>query len=89
LIPEAQATLTRSNALNGEKEPADLAFLAMAHQHLGHPAEAHAMLDRLRNAMRQRGGLGADQIAENRAFLAEAEAVVLYDPIFPADPFAP
>ena len=29
------------------------------------------------------------QVAEDRAFLAEAEAVVLYDPIFPADPFAP
>jgi hypothetical protein len=25
---------------------------------------------------------------QGRAFLAEAEVVVLYDPIFPADPFS-
>ena len=47
------------------------------------------MLDRLRDVMRQRGASTSSQAAENRAFLAEAEAVVLYDPIFPADPFAP
>jgi len=88
-VAEALATLTRSNALNREKEPADLAFLAMAHQRLGHPAEARAMLDRLRDMMLLFWGRDANQVAENRAFLAEAEAVVLYDPIFPADPFAP
>jgi hypothetical protein len=87
LVPEALATLTRSNALNEGKAPADLAVLAMAHQHLGQTAEARAMLDRLRNLMRQEdfaGGRGD----EGRAFLAEAEGVVLYDPSFPADPFA-
>jgi WD40 repeat protein len=88
LVAEALATLTRSNTLNKEKEPADLAFLAMAHQRLSQPAEARAMLERLRNVMRQ-AIPKISQSAENRGFLAEAEAVVLYDPIFPADPFAP
>jgi uncharacterized protein HemY len=35
LVPEALATLTRSNALNQGRAPEDLAFLAMAHQRLG------------------------------------------------------
>ena len=45
------------------------------------------MLDRLRNVMGQ--GPNISQSAENLAYLAEAAAVVLYDPIFPGDPFAP
>jgi WD40 repeat protein len=87
LVPEALATLMRSNALNQGKAPEDLAFLAMAHQRLGQIAEARAMLDRLRDLMRQEkfAGRPGDQ---GRAFLAEAEAVILYDPIFPADPFS-
>jgi eukaryotic-like serine/threonine-protein kinase len=87
-MAEGLVTLTRVNDLNKEKVPSDLAFLAMAHQRLGHPAEARAMLDWLRDALRQ-GGPDINQAAENLAFLAEAEAVVLFDPIFPADPFAP
>jgi eukaryotic-like serine/threonine-protein kinase len=87
LVPEALATLTRSNALNKGKMPDDLAFLAMAHQCLGHIAEARAMLDRLRDLMRQENFAGG-QGDLGRAFLAEAEVVVLYDPIFPADPFS-
>ncbi len=46
------------------------------------------MLDRLRNVMRL-DNLAGIQDEEGRGFLAEAEAVVLYDPIFPAYPFAP
>jgi hypothetical protein len=88
LVPEALATLTRSNALSQEKAPDNLAFLAMAHQRLGQTAEARAMLDRLRDLMRQEEFAGG-QGHQCRAFLAEAEVVVLYDPIFPADPFAP
>jgi Tfp pilus assembly protein PilF len=88
LVAEALATLTRSNTTNKEKEPADLAFLAMAHQRLGHPAEARAMLHRLRDLLRQ-ANPNVGQSAENLAFLAEAEAVVLYDPIFPGNTFAP
>jgi hypothetical protein len=87
-VAEALTSLTQSNAMNKGQEPADLAFLAMAHQRLGQPAEARAMLGRLRDVMRQ-AAPNVSQLAENRAFLAEAEAVVLFDPIFPADLFAP
>jgi hypothetical protein len=87
LVPEALATLTRSNALNEGKKPEDLAFLAMAHQRLGQPAEARAILARLRDLMRQERFVGG-QGDQGRAFLAEAEGVVLYDPVFPADPFS-
>jgi hypothetical protein len=87
LVSEALATLTRSNALNQGKDPADLAFLAMAHQRMGQVAEARAMLDRLRDLMRQAEFAGG-QGDQSRAFLAEAEGAVLYDPVFPADPFS-
>jgi hypothetical protein len=86
-VPEALATLTRSNALRQGKAPEDLAFLAMAHQRLGQVAEARAMLDRLRDVMRQERFVGG-QGDQGRAFLAEAEELGLYDPIFPADPFS-
>jgi WD40 repeat protein len=89
LVDSAVATLTRSNALNQGREPSDLAFLAMACERLGHPAEARIALDRLRDVILQRKDAEVSQVAEDRAFLAEAEAVVLYDPLFPADPFAP
>jgi tetratricopeptide (TPR) repeat protein len=82
-MEEAFATLTRSNALNEGKQPADLAFLAMARQRLGHAGEALDLLDRLRRVIPER------RAAEDAAFLAEAEAVVLCDAGFPADPFAP
>jgi hypothetical protein len=72
---------------NDGKAPEDLAFLAMAHQHRGQTAEARAMLVRLRELMRQ-VALAGGQSDQGRAFLAAAEAVVVYDPIFPADPFS-
>jgi hypothetical protein len=87
LVPEALATLTRSNALNQGKKPDDLAFLAMAHQRMGQTLEARAMLDRLRELMRPGHAAIGNEI-ENRAFLAEAEAVVQYDPMFPANPIS-
>jgi serine/threonine protein kinase len=87
LLPEALETLTHSNALNQGKAPGDLAFLAMAHQRLRHTVEARAMLDRLRELMRP-GYPAIGNESLNRAFVAEAEVVVLYDPVFPADPFS-
>jgi uncharacterized protein HemY len=87
LVPEALATLTHSNALNQRKRPEDLAFLAMAYRRLGHTLEARSMLDRLRELMRL-GHATFDPKDPVHAFLAEAEAVVLYDPMFPADPFS-
>jgi WD40 repeat protein/serine/threonine protein kinase len=86
-MPEALGTLTRSNAFNQGKMPADLAFLAMAHQRLGQSAEARAMLGRLRELMRT-GDTAGGRPAESRAFLAESEAAVLYDPGFPEHPFS-
>jgi hypothetical protein len=70
--------------------PRDWAFLALAHHRLGHRDEARHWLDRLRNHQPS----GADSTPfweelEIRLLRAEAEAVILCDPAFPADPFAP
>jgi eukaryotic-like serine/threonine-protein kinase len=73
---------------NGTEEPADWPFLAMAHHRLGHRAEARGWLDRLRN---RQPSTFPDKIwdeLEIRLLRSEAEAVILYDPDFPADPFA-
>jgi hypothetical protein len=61
----------------------------MAHQRLGHHDEARRWLDRFRDR-----GPNLDPSAlwdelEIRLLRAEAEAVALWDPIFPADPFSP
>ncbi len=72
----------------GGSVPADWPFLAMAHHRLGHRDEARRWLDQLRNHQ-----LSADPAQfwnelQIRLLRSEAEAVILYDPIFPADPFA-
>jgi hypothetical protein len=66
-----------------------VAFLALANQARGRPLEARRWLDRLRN----RAPITAvdwnvpwDEL-EVRNLQREAEAVVLLDPVFPADPF--
>ena len=76
-------------ARNGTEEPLDWPFLAMAHHRLGHRDEARRWLDRLRN---RQPSTDPDQFwkeLEIRLLHSEAEAVILYDPVFPADPFAP
>jgi hypothetical protein len=88
--PEAVATLTRSQQLNsavlgGKAQPADLAFLALAHHRLGHTSSARAVLADLREAMKQPEWA---QDGEALTHLREAEALEL-DLAFPADPFAP
>jgi tetratricopeptide (TPR) repeat protein len=73
---------------NGAGDPQDWVFLAMAHHRLGHRDEARLWLDKLR--LRE-ANTGPDQFwneLEIRLLRSEAEAVVIYDPIFPADPFA-
>ena len=54
---EAVATLTQSARLNSEGvcglQPADLAFLALAHHRLGEPDQARAVLGRLRALMKK------------------------------------
>jgi serine/threonine protein kinase/WD40 repeat protein len=72
--------------------------LALAHQSLGRHADARARLDEVRRLIRQAVGPegldgplpGADSSAWHicRILLREAEAAVLLDPVFPADPFA-
>jgi WD40 repeat protein/serine/threonine protein kinase/tetratricopeptide (TPR) repeat protein len=72
----------------GEGTPRDWAFLAMAHQRLGHRAEARLWLDRLREHRLSDDPARFWDELEVRLLRSEAEAVVLYDPVFPADPFA-
>jgi hypothetical protein len=86
LYREALATLSRSNTLNGGREPADLAFLAMAQQSLGQHEAARQTLSQLRAAMKTPSGITSP--ADSAAFLREAEALIELDPAFPADPFA-
>jgi tetratricopeptide (TPR) repeat protein len=67
----------------------DWVFLAMAHHRLGDHDEARRWLDRFRD---RRPSLASNAFwveLEIRLLRAEAEAVVLGDPNFPADPFAP
>jgi hypothetical protein len=74
----------------GTRVPQGAAFLALSHFRLGHREEALRWLDRLRNRQLS----DSDPAVTFRTNLdigvlrAEAEAVILYDPVFPADPFA-
>ena len=74
---EAIATLERSNAVYAQRYttgvPADLAFMAMAHHRLGNPAEADALMTRLREAM-QHPELARSE--DNQKHLAEAEELL-------------
>jgi tetratricopeptide (TPR) repeat protein len=73
---------------NGTGEPIDWPFLAMAHQQLGHRDEARRWLNRLRT---RKLSSEPDQILDEleiRILKSEAETVGLYDPVFPANPFA-
>jgi serine/threonine protein kinase/tetratricopeptide (TPR) repeat protein len=74
---EALETHARSDALYSEEfptgVPADLAFMAMAHYKLGNADEARALLNRLREAMRDPRNAGSP---EARQFSAEAEALL-------------
>jgi tetratricopeptide (TPR) repeat protein len=77
-----------ARARGGVSQPEDWAFLAMAHHRLGHPDQARRWLDRLRE---YQPSTTPDQFwreLERRLLRSEAEAVVLYDPAFPDDPFA-
>jgi len=73
---------------NGVTLPEDWEFLAMAHHRLGHRDEARRWLDRLRNRQPSADPAQFWAELEIRLLRCEAEAVILYDPVFPADPFA-
>jgi tetratricopeptide (TPR) repeat protein len=74
---KALEVLSRSDQINALRDkgslPADLAFLAMAHQRLGHAKEAQAKLQLLRERMKDPRGV---QAAEAQGFLREAEALL-------------
>jgi len=72
----------------GESLPQDWAFLSMAHGRLGHHDEARRWLDRFRSYQPNADPNRFWEELEVRLLRTEADAVVVYDPIFPADPFA-
>ena len=86
---EAVATLTQSDRLNSGgalgAQPADLAFLALAHHRLGEPDQARTALGRLRTLMQKPEHASA---SEAQLFLSEAEEIEL-DLAFPSEPFTP
>jgi hypothetical protein len=79
--------------------------LAMAHQRLGHPTEARRQLDAARKRLEGLGHVfwdapqdlpsgelmdyGWTEWVTATILLHEAEALIVYDSIFPADVFAP
>jgi tetratricopeptide (TPR) repeat protein len=72
----------------GRSGQSDWAFLAMAHARKGDHAEALLWLNRL---LVYQPPDGPDRFWEEQRMIIhrkEAAAVILYDPIFPADPFA-
>jgi tetratricopeptide (TPR) repeat protein len=73
----------------GRGIPGDWAFLAMAHHRLGNREEARRWLDRLADYRPSEYPIRFWYELEIRLLRSEAEAVVLYDPVFPDDPFAP
>jgi tetratricopeptide (TPR) repeat protein len=72
----------------GQNIEAEWVFLAMAHHRLGHRNEARRWLGFRDRRPRLAPSAFWGEL-EIRLLRAEAEAVVLSDPIFPADPFAP
>ena len=74
----------------GETDPQDLVFLAMAHFRKGRAAEAARWLKQLPEAGIVAPGrrLSVFEREEIPMLRGEAESLILYDPVFPADPFA-
>ena len=72
----------------GDGDPQEWAFLAMAHHRLGQHDLARSWLERFKSYHPK--GTRAEYWVELEIALLrrEAEAVVLYDPIFPTDPFS-
>jgi WD40 repeat protein/tetratricopeptide (TPR) repeat protein/predicted Ser/Thr protein kinase len=75
----------------GQGAWSDWLFLALAHQSLGHPDEARQWLAKAERGDQQAGShpdLPWEARLEFTLLRREAEALIVYDPCFPADPFA-
>jgi len=72
----------------GESLPQAWVFLALAHHQLGHGAEARRWLGRFQTYKATEKPDAFWNELEIRLLRREADARILYDPIFPADPFA-
>lgn len=72
----------------GKSLPQDWVFLALAHHQLGHGAEARRWLDRFWTYKANEKPDAFWDDLQIRLLRREAEALILYDPIFPRDPFA-
>jgi tetratricopeptide (TPR) repeat protein len=72
----------------GQGHPEDWPFLAMAHHRLGHRNDARRWLEWLRDDQAIADPARPWDELELRLVRSEAEAVILYDPVFPDDPFA-
>jgi tetratricopeptide (TPR) repeat protein len=85
---EAISRLQEQMRARGTHDAAEYAFLSMAHHRLGNRHEALGWLDRLREyqPFNDPGLFWYD--LQMRLLRSEAEAVILYDPVFPDDPFA-
>ena len=78
--------LTERNKASNEAEgPPRRPFLAMAHHRLGRRDEARRWLKRSRG--HRPSGNPNQFCGKSEIHLLHSEAVVLYDPVFPADPF--
>jgi hypothetical protein len=73
----------------GESVPQDWEFLTMAHHRRGHRDESRFWLDRLQDHRPSTAPTRFWNEVEIRLLRSEAEAVVLDDPAFPDEPFAP
>jgi WD40 repeat protein/serine/threonine protein kinase/tetratricopeptide (TPR) repeat protein len=73
----------------GMSDPDDWPLLAMAHHRLGHHDQARQWLARLREYEYSTDPSQFWHVLRCRVVNREAEAMVLHDPVFPADPFAP
>jgi len=96
---EAIQRLEESNAGDGDEagKMQNRLVLAMAHHRLGDAAQSRALLDEVGRwwkgvEVTKTDGAVAVPVTDwlsLQLLRREAEAVILYDPIFPADPFAP
>ena len=85
---EAIHRLEEAIAIEDAKSvPRSWAFFAMAHYQLGHGEEARRWRNHMADRKPNPDPKALRDDFEIRLVQTEAEAVMLYDPIFPADPF--